>query len=116
MKDGEIQIERSTNLEKGLEIIRLTGPLTLATLFEVQETLRKDPRPKTIIDLSNVPYIDSAGLGALLSFHGSCKRTGRSYTLAGLPARVYTMFAASKVDNLVHISRTLEDAEAFLSK
>jgi anti-sigma B factor antagonist len=116
MRDGALTIERVVDSGKGYEKMTLEGPLTLSTLFELQESLRKDPAPKTIIDLSGVPYIDSAGLGALLSFHASCKRTGREYALAGMAARVYTMFAASKVDKLVNLYPTLREAEAFLAK
>jgi anti-sigma B factor antagonist len=116
MREARLTIERIINTEKGYELMKLDGPLTLSTLFELQETLRKDPSPKTIIDLSSVPYIDSAGLGALLSFHASCKRSGRSYAIAAMPARVYTMFAASKVDKLVHLWPTIDEAESFLSK
>lgn len=116
MRDGELHIEREVVSEKGYELMKLNGPLTLSTLFELQESLRKDPSQRTIIDLSGVPYIDSAGLGALLSFHASCKRSGRTYAIAAMPARVYTMFAASKVDKLVHLCPTMIEAESFLSK
>ncbi len=116
MRDGHLSIERVTNEEKGFETVTLAGPITLATLFDLQESFRNKTSPKTIIDLSGVPYIDSAGLGAILSFHASCKRGGKIYTLAAMPARVYTMFAASKVDKLVNICPTLQEAEAFLSR
>jgi anti-sigma B factor antagonist len=116
MRDGALTIERVVSPEKGYETMKLDGPLTLSTLFELQESLRKDPAPKMLIDLSSVPYIDSAGLGALLSFHASCKRTGREYVLAGMAARVYTMFAASKVDKLVNLRPTIQEAVEFLSK
>lgn len=116
MREGTLTIEREMNTVKGYEMLKLEGPLTLATLFGLQEALQKDPSQKTIINLSGVPYIDSAGLGALLSFHASCKRSGRKYAIAAMPARVYTMFAASRVDKLVHLCPTLEEAEAFLSK
>jgi anti-sigma B factor antagonist len=82
----------------------------------MQESLRKDPQPNTIIDLSGVPYMDSAGLGALLSFHGSCKRAGRNYVLAAMAPRVHTMFSASKVDRLVNIARSIAEAELFLAR
>ncbi len=95
--------------------MKLTGPLTLSTLFHMQESLRHNPQPNTIIDLSGVPYVDSAGLGALLSYHASCKRSGRNYVLAAMAPRVQTMFSASKVDRLVNIASTLADAEVFLA-
>jgi anti-sigma B factor antagonist len=116
MRDGPLSIERSTSAELGIETMRLTGALTLATLFDLQEALRVDPKPKTIIDLTGVPYMDSAGLGALLSFHASCKRTGREYALVGMSPRVHTMFAASKVDRLVAMFPTAREAENSFSK
>jgi anti-sigma B factor antagonist len=115
MKDGPLTIERSKNVETGVETLKLTGPLTLATLFDLQEAIRLDPQPKTILDLEGVPYIDSAGLGAILSFHASCQRTGRKYALAAIPPRVFTMFAASKVDSLVKISPTAAAATEALA-
>jgi anti-sigma B factor antagonist len=115
MRDGQLNIEK-IRLSDDLVTIRLSGPLTLANLFELQDAVRADPCSKTVVDLSQVPYIDSAGLGALLSFHASCKRTGRNYVLAALVPRVHTMFAASKVDKLVNIVPTVEEAEAFLAQ
>jgi anti-sigma B factor antagonist len=110
MKDGPLQVVRTTDISGDIVTLTLTGPLTLSTLFDLQEALRTDPQPKTILNLAGVPYIDSAGLGALLSFHASCQRTGRKYALAEIPPRVLTMFAASKVDALVNISTTVDDA------
>jgi anti-sigma B factor antagonist len=116
MREGPLRIERIASTVDGIETMRLTGPLTLSTLFALQESLKTDPQQRTIIDLSGVPYIDSAGLGALLSFHGSCKRAGRAYALAAMTPRVQTMFTASRVDRLVNVLPTVADAETFLAK
>ncbi len=115
MKDGQLSIERIASATAGLETMRLTGPITLSTLFEMQESFRRNPQPNTIVDMSGVPYMDSAGLGALLTFHGSCKRTGRNYVLAAMVPRVHSMFSASKVDRLVNIASSVAEAEVFLS-
>lgn len=115
MRDGPLLIERTTDESTGIEILRLKGPLTLSTLFDFQEAIRHDPKPKTIVELSGVAYMDSAGLGCILSFHASCRRSGRDYVVAGLTPRVYTIFAASKLEKLVHIAPTLQDAEHLLN-
>lgn len=115
MRDGPLEIDRKIDENTGVELLTLTGPLTLATLFELQEAIRLDPQAKTILDLKGVPYIDSAGLGAILSLHASCQRTGRRYALAAVPPRVLTMFSASKVTSLINISETLEDAAKSLA-
>jgi anti-sigma B factor antagonist len=115
MRDDQFTIERVKS-EKGYDLFILNGPITLSTLFNLQDALLLDPVLQTIIDLTGVPYVDSAGLGALLSFHATCRRNNRKYALTGMPARVYTMFAASKVDQLIHILPTLEEAEAYVAK
>ncbi len=115
MRDGRLIIEK-VQAADDLVIVKVVGPLTLANLSELQDAVGADPSTKTVIDLAGVPYIDSAGLGALLSFHASCKRAGRHYALAALAPRVQTMFSASKVDKLVNLSATVADAEAFLAQ
>jgi anti-sigma B factor antagonist len=115
MRDGPLLIDRTTDDQNGIDTLRLKGPLTLSTVFQFQEAIRADPKAKTIVELSGVVYMDSAGLGSILSFHAACKRSDRRYALVGLTPRVYTMFFASKVDKLVHIVPTIKDAEQLLS-
>jgi anti-sigma B factor antagonist len=115
MREGPLLIERTKNENNGIETLRLKGPLTLATLFEFQAATKLDPTAKLIIDLGGVPYVDSAGLGAVLSFHAACRRTNRKYALVGMTPRVYTMFSASKVDRLVQLCPSVGEAETYLN-
>jgi anti-sigma B factor antagonist len=115
MREGPLLIERTKNENNGIETLRLKGPLTLATLFEFQAATKLDPSAKVIIDLGGVPYVDSAGLGAILSFHASCRRSNRKYALVAMTPRVYTMFSASKVDKLVQLSPSVSEAEMYLN-
>jgi anti-anti-sigma regulatory factor len=62
-------IENST---VGLRILRLSGPLTLADLFKFQHSARAETQGSILIDLAGVPYMDSAGLGAVLRVMASC--------------------------------------------
>ena len=48
----KIDIENST---PGLCILRLTGPLTLADLFEFQDAARAENQSSVLIDLTGVP-------------------------------------------------------------
>ncbi len=112
---AELQIDVAAGPVTGMRILRLTGPFTLTTLFAFQETVRQDPGPITIIDLSEVPYMDSAALGSLLGLHVSCQRDGRKYSLIGIPPRVEVLLRTSRVDNILVIHPTLAAAELSLT-
>ena len=70
--------------------------------------------PKTILDLSRVTYMDSAGLGAILSFHASCNRHEHKYAIAGASQRLMTLFEVAKVIGFLNLYPTLAEAEAAL--
>jgi anti-sigma B factor antagonist len=110
MANEALTIEKSEETESGAEILRLTGPVTLATVFELQDALRLIGKSKVIIDVSAVPYMDSAGLGALLAFHVSCSRHNRQYRLSGVAPRVHTMLQVAKVDEVLNLAPSVHIA------
>jgi len=109
MDQFEIRSDRSAN---GTTVLYLSGPVTLNTLFEFQDALRKETTGGLIIVLKDVPYMDSAGLGAILSAYASCQRHQRSFALAGVSERVMALLRVTKVESLVPRYDTVEAAEA----
>src|SRR6516165_6399108 len=87
--------------QNNTRVLKLTGPLTFSTMFDFQSVLRKRKGPKTIIDLSGVPYMDSAGLGTLLGLHASCARNGQRYGVVGASDRLKTLFRVAGVDGIL---------------
>ncbi len=100
----------------GVVVYHLAGPLVLNTLFDFQSAARANGGAATVVDLSEVPYMDSAGLGAVLGVFASCQRAGRGFAIAGVPERVRTLLRISHVDGLVAAYDTAEDAGRELSK
>jgi anti-sigma B factor antagonist len=88
---------------------RLEGPLTLNNLFGFQEVLRQQC-DTTILDMSGVPYMDSAGLGVLVNSHVSHQQHGRRLILAGVNERVQELFRLTKVDTVLELVPDLEAA------
>lgn len=84
----------------GHGILRLKGPLVAENLSPFLNALRGNEAPTTILDFSEVPYIDSAGLGSLVSNYVSCQKTGRRVILAGVNRRVLRVFEITKVEPL----------------
>jgi len=100
----------------GVRVFRLNGPLTLNTLFDFQAQARAEISAPIVIDLSEVPYMDSAGLGAMLGVYASCQRSGRGFGVAGSQDRIRTLFKVTHVDGLVPNFDSVERAEQKLSK
>jgi anti-sigma B factor antagonist len=63
-----------------------------------------------ILDLSGVPYLDSSGLGSLVSACTSAAKAGRRIALAGVNHRVLKVFEITKVEQIFLMFPTLSDA------
>jgi anti-sigma B factor antagonist len=92
-------------------VYRLQGPLVLGNMFAFQEVLRAES-VTTILDLTDVPYMDSAGLGILTNSYVSHQKHGRKLLLVGVNERVRTLFNVTKLDQLFEIFPTVEGAQA----
>ena len=110
----ELKIETETGAS-GIKIFRLIGPLTLASVFEFQDLARADSNSAVVIDLSGVPYMDSAGLGAILGIMASCQRKQRGFGITGAIDRIQTLFAVAGVAGLIPAFDSVELAERQLS-
>jgi anti-anti-sigma factor len=112
MESFELQQKDSPT---GARIFTLKGALTMKDLFEFQTVLRQEHAHDLIIDLSNVSYMDSAGLGAILGAYASCERTGRKFGVAGVSARVQTLFEVAGVGKMLPQFANVDAAEQQLA-
>jgi anti-anti-sigma factor len=95
--------------------MKLSGQLTLQTLFDFQEMARQETKP-IVVDLTGVSYMDSGGLGSVLGVFASCQRTRRGFALMGLTERVRTLIEVSRVDGLLPCFNSLDAAESAVMK
>lgn len=105
-------LERLDGNSPGTRILRLTGPLTLSNLFDFQTELRSQTPPVTILDLSGVPYMDSAGMGAVIGYFVSCEKLSRKLLVSGVNYRVLELFKLTHVERLIPIFPTVEEAQS----
>src|SRR3974390_947659 len=66
MPKDVLRISDRPGAQPNQRILELEGPLVLTTMFEFQSLVRADQSQTLIIDFANVPYADSAGIGALV--------------------------------------------------
>lgn len=72
--------------------------------------LLEDGAKTLVLDLSEVRFVDSSGLGALLSGHkNACLREGR-FALSGVQARVQSMFELTRLHRVFEIQPSVEEA------
>jgi len=65
----------------------------------------------TILDLTDVPYMDSTGLGAIVSLYVRCRGRGIRLIAAGAGPRVLELFQMTKVDAVIPMIATVEEAD-----
>jgi len=110
----QFQIQ-STIGPTGACILQVLGPFTMKNVFEFQAMARRETERAIIVDLSEAPYLDSAGLGSILGVFASCQRTNRGFAVAGAGGRVQTLFQVAKADHILSVYDTVATAEAKLS-
>jgi anti-sigma B factor antagonist len=105
-----LHIEERSGPQPDQRILALSGPVVLHTLFPFQNAIRAQSSRALVIDFTHVPYIDSAGIGALVGAHVTHSKEGRSLALVGVNDRVRTALKVTRVDTFFHFYPTLEGA------
>jgi anti-sigma B factor antagonist len=111
MAEQPLHIEDIPGSREGIRILRLSGPLTLLNLFGFQSTLRADNSRALILDFTNVPLADSAGIGALVGAYVTRQRDGRSLGLVGVNQRIHNALEVTRVENFFRFYGTIVEAE-----
>jgi anti-sigma B factor antagonist len=96
----------------GQTVFELTGSLELQQILAFQTKLREDDSPVTILDMTNIVYIDSAGIGALVNANVSRMRRGRKLAIAGITDRAKTVLEVTKTAQFFDFYPTAAEAEA----
>jgi anti-sigma B factor antagonist len=112
MRDEPLTYSYTPGQSDGTMILKLVGPLTLTTMFGFQNEFRAMTPQVLILDFSETPYMDSAGLGLVMNYFVSAQDHGRKLLLAGVNERVVELFKMTKVQGVLTSFPTVEAAEA----
>jgi anti-anti-sigma factor len=114
MRDEPLTYSYTQGRSDGTMILKLVGPLTLSTIFGFQNEFRSMSPQALIVDFSESPYMDSAGLGLIMNYYVSAQDHGRKLLLAGVNERVVELFKMTRVQGVLTTFPTVEAAEASL--
>src|SRR2546423_15686941 len=97
-----LEIER---LDEG--VLSLRGPLPMENVSPFLNAVRRENAPTMILDFTGVPYLDSSGLGSLVSAYTSCQKAGRRVALTGGDKGVWKGLEISTVEAIFLMFPTL---------
>ncbi len=122
-KSSPFSIERKEGKAPGTVIFRLCGPFTardmygsltpldLQNMLDFQSTPSEQLPALNILDLTEVPYMDSTGLGMIVKHYVRCQGKGIRVIAAGANGRVLELFRLTKMDGVITTISTVDDAD-----
>jgi len=100
---------------KGVMVVSVDGQLIVGNRHEFKEQVLKaleGGETKFLIDFSRTGYIDSSGLGVLVSLSKKVREVGGELRLAGLNDDLKALFELTKLDTLFPIADSASAALA----
>jgi anti-sigma B factor antagonist len=97
----QCDVENRTSGTADFYVTRLTGKLNLETVHNFLCMMRSEPASYLVLDLSGVSFLDSAGVGALVSLFISRRNTGKKLALAALARQSMAVLQVSGLTQLL---------------
>jgi len=97
----------------GVVVVEVDGQLIVGNRQELKDRVLdalEGGSRKFLIDFSRTGYIDSSGLGVLVSLSKKIREEGGDLRLAGLNEDLKTLFELTKLDTLFAITETASEA------
>lgn len=105
-----LDLEETPGSTDEVAVYQLKGKLSLETVTEFLPKIRQETAPHVVLDMSGVNFLDSAGVGALVSLFVSRRNQGKTFALAALSPRAEAVVSVAGLQKLLPISRTVEEA------
>jgi len=110
MPHEPLHIEDLGGTHQGHRLLRLRGPLIITNLFQFQSIVRANTTDFLILDLTQVPFVDSAGVGALVGAYVTHDK-GRRLALVGVTERVRNTMHVAHVEQYFQFYETVKAAQ-----
>lgn len=98
---------------EGIKIFEIHGEIDAehaAALKKALQPVKQEDKQKVILDLAQVHFIDSTGLGILISLMRHLKEQEGQLVLCGLSSEVSSIFEMTRLFRVFDVSSNLEQA------
>lgn len=110
-------LEINVEPNDGFSVCRLAGEVDAYTVGEFREALSGiTDVSRLIIDLSEVPFMDSAGLGALIGGIRKVRESDGDVAVVSSKASLNRLLHTTGFDRIVPVCENLDDALASLDE
>ena len=107
-----MQVEKK--VENNILIFEFEGNLILSELEKIRALVRESidsSEYDVIFDMSGVDFIDSAGIGFVVSVYKTLKSKNRKFALSGLKKKPREVFNLTRLDKIIKIYDDIETAK-----
>lgn len=112
---GEIMEINEEQLQNDIFKINLSGRMDIEGVGQIETKfagMTASPRMAVIVDMSDVPYMSSIGIRALLMNAKSVAKRGGKFVLLNPQANVKNVLVTSGIDQIITIHSDLDAATA----
>ena len=102
-----------TELEPGVAVVRLEGRLNMVSAGSLRELVASavaDGSSRIVVDLSSVDFIDSSGLGALISGLKTARQAGGDLRIAAPNEQVSLVLKLTNMERVLPVYVSAEAA------
>lgn len=110
MEMARLELQQGQASGNGNVVTRLNGKLSLETVNSFIQTMRQEPAKHLVLDMSGLSFLDSSGVGALVSLFVTRRHTGKTLVLAGLTKQGIAVLQVSGLLKLIPAYPTVEEA------
>jgi anti-sigma B factor antagonist len=114
MASEPFRVATKPGSREGVHILELTGAFTSSSSPIFNDAVVAAAAPRLIVDLSQVPMMDSMAIGALVRAFVSCHKSGRKLALVGMNHRVQNVLHITGIAPLFDSYDTVAQAEEAL--
>jgi anti-sigma B factor antagonist len=97
-------------LHDELVVVKLDGKLSLETVSRFLQVMRLEPAPGLVLDMSEVKFLDSAGVGALVQLFVHRRNRSQKFALAGLSPQGNAVMEVSGLLKLLPVYALVTEA------
>lgn len=112
METARLELQPQEQEQNGNLVIQLNGKLSLETVSTFIQRMRQESTASLILDMSGVTFLDSSGVGALVSIFVSRKHAGKKLSVAALTKQGVAVMQVSGLMKLIPTYATVEEAAA----